>query len=145
LPRHLAIKGSFTVIDRQQRRLHDRAHAMGLHDLHSYLVARCQEDASLAQLAGELHTTIDVVRRLVDQAGIHRSPRPARSARHRRHATDQRLTKRGVQLGFASLQAYLADRVAEQAWPIGQVADELGMHRDTVRDRLDRYGLRYRR
>ena len=141
----LIVSGGFTVIDGQQRRLHDHANTLGFSDLHSYLEARCRDDASLAQLAGELDTTVHVVWSLLDQAGIHRSPRPARSARHRRHATDQRLTKRGVQLGFASLQAYLADRVAEQAWPIGQVADELGMHRDTVRDRLDRYGLRYRR
>jgi len=37
------------------------------------------------------------------RAGSHRSPRPARSARQRRRATDQRLAKRAAQLGFASL------------------------------------------
>src|SRR6266540_10007 len=58
-PRRLPIKGGCTVVDRQQRRLHDRAHTLGSTDLHSYLVARCQQDASLTQLAGELHTTID--------------------------------------------------------------------------------------
>ncbi len=105
--------------------------------------ARCQHDASLAQLAGELDTTIDVVRRLVDQAGIRRSPRPARSARQRRRATDQHLTQRARQLGFASFQAYLVDRTTRQAWPLTQVASELGIHSDTVRDRLDRHGLRY--
>ena len=68
----LIISGGFAVIDRDQRRLHDRAHTLGFPDLHSYLVARCQDDASLPQLAGELDTTIDVTRRLIDEAGIHR-------------------------------------------------------------------------
>jgi len=39
---------------------------------------------------GELHTTIDVVRRLVDLAGIQRSSPKVCSARQRRRATDQR-------------------------------------------------------
>jgi hypothetical protein len=41
-----------------------------------------------------------------------------------------------------SLQAYLIDRMTRQAWTLTQIASELGTHRDTVRDRLDRYGLR---
>jgi hypothetical protein len=32
--RRLLISGSFTVIDRQQRCLHDRAHTLGFPDLH---------------------------------------------------------------------------------------------------------------
>jgi hypothetical protein len=92
--RRLRIKGGFTVLDRQQRRLHDRAHTLGFPDLDSYLVVRCQQDASLTRLAGELHTTIDVVRRLVDEAGVHRSSPKVRGGRQRRRATDQRLTER---------------------------------------------------
>jgi hypothetical protein len=84
----------FAVLDRQQRRLHDRAHTLGFADLDSCLVARCQDDASLVQLAGELHTTIDVIRRLIDQAGIQRSSPKVRSGRQRRLATDRRLTER---------------------------------------------------
>ena len=45
------------VIDAQQRRLHDRAIAQGFADLDGYLTARCQQQASLAQLASELATT----------------------------------------------------------------------------------------
>jgi hypothetical protein len=138
----LRIKEGFTVIDRQQRHLNDHAHTLGFTDLNSYLVARCQQDASLTRLAGELQTTIDVIRRLIDQAGIHCSSPKVRSARQRRRATDQRLTIRAEQLGFASLQAYLADHVARRAWTLGQIASELGVNRDTVRDRLHRYGLR---
>ncbi len=138
----MVLSDGFAVIDAQQRRLHDRAHTLGFPDLGSYLVARYQHDASLAQLAGELDTTIDVARRLLDQTGIQRSSSKVRSARQRHRTTDQRLTERAVQLGFVSLHAYLADRVARQAWPLTKVADELGINRDTVRDRLDRYGLR---
>jgi hypothetical protein len=136
------LNGGFTVIDGQQRRLHHRAHTLGFPDLGSYLVARCRHDASLAQLAGELDTTVDVVRRLLDQAGIHRSSPKVRSARQRRRTTDQRLTERAAQLGFVSLHAYLVDRVTRQGWPLTKVAEELGVNRDTVRDRLDRHGLR---
>jgi len=136
------ITGGFAVLDRQQRRLHDRAHILGFLDLDSYLMARCQQDASLTQLAGELHSTIDVIRRLIEEAGIQRSSPKVRSARQRRRTTDQRLTKRATQLGFASLHAYLADRITQQGWKLTQVASELGIHRDTVKDRLDRHGLR---
>jgi len=141
LPRRLAIKGGFTVIEPQQRRLHERAHTLGFPDLGGYLVARSQQDASLAQLASELDTTVDVAGRLLDQAGVRRAPRPARIA-HQRRTTDQHLTDRAAQLGFASLPAYLADRVVQQAWSLAQVASELGTNPRTVRDRLDRCGLR---
>lgn len=105
-------------------------------------MARYHDDASLAQLAGELDTTIDVLRRLIVEAGIHRSTPKVRSARQRRRATDQPLTERAAQLGFPGVQAYLADRVAERAWTLPQIAAELSIDRNTVRDRLDRYGLR---
>ncbi len=115
---------------------------MGFADPGGYLVARSQQDASLAQLASELDTTVDAIGRLLDQAGIRRSPRPARSTHQRHHSTDRRLTDRAAQLGFASLPAYLADRVVQQAWSLARVASELGTNPKTVRDRLDRYGLR---
>jgi hypothetical protein len=57
-----------------------------------------------------------VVRRLIDEAGIHRASPKARSTRSRRRATDQHLTQRAAGLGFASLQAYLIDRTTRQAW-----------------------------
>ncbi len=98
MPRRLAIKGSFAVIDPQQRRQ-------------------------------------------LDQAGVRRSPRAARSA-HQRRRTDQRLEARAAQLGFASLHAYLTDRVTLQAWSLAQVARDLGSDPATVRDRLDHHGLR---
>ncbi len=67
--------------------------------------------------------------------GIHRSPRKVRSARQRRRATDQHLTQRARQLGFATLQAYLLDRTTQQAWTLTHIASELRIHSDTVSDR----------
>ncbi len=138
------MNGSFAVLDRQQRRLRARAHALGFTDLHGYLVARCQQQASLTQLAGELDTTVLVVGRLLDHTGLQPPPPPTAAARQRRHTTDQQLTLRAAALGFASLQTYLADRVGQRAWPLARVARELGVHPATVGDRLARHGLRRR-
>jgi len=139
------VNGSFAVLDRQQRRLRARAHALGFTDLHGYLVARCQQQASLTQLAGELDTTVLVVGRLLDHTGLQPPPPPTAAARQRRHTTDQQLTLRAAALGFASLQTYLADRVGQRAWPLWRVARELGIHPATVADRLDQRGLRRQR
>jgi hypothetical protein len=70
--------------------------------------ARCQDDASLTQLAAELHATIDLLRRLVDEAGIHRSSPKVRSVRQRRRATDQHLT---------SVQSSSASPACRPTWP----------------------------
>ncbi len=137
--------GGFAVVDGQQRRLHARARTLGFADLHGYLDARCQQQASLAQLAGELATTTPVIGRLLDHAGLQPPPPSAAAARQRRRATDQRLTLRAAELGFATLEAYLADRVAQRAWPLRRIAGELGAHPATVADRLDRHGLRRQR
>ncbi len=116
------------------------APTVGFPDLHSYLVARRAEDASLAQLTGELGTTIGVVRCLLTRPASTAPPgQPAAPA----SATDQRVTIRAAQLGFASRQTYLADRMTERAWSLARVAGELGVDPDTVRDRLDRHGLRH--
>src|SRR6266702_1625013 len=140
-PRTLTLKGGFTVLDSDQRRLHRHAHAQGYSDLASYLQARCQQQASPAQLASELGTTTKVVRRLLDQAGIIPSPRRVTAAYTRRSSTDQQLTTRAAELGFPSLRAYLADRAVTRRWPTTSIADELGVHPGTVRDRLDQHGL----
>jgi len=110
LPLTLTLKGGFTVLDSQQRRLHRHAHAQGYSDLASYLQARCQQQASPAQLASELGTTTTVVRHLLDTAGITTSPRQVTAAHTRRSSTDQHLAARAAELGFASLRAYLTNR-----------------------------------
>jgi hypothetical protein len=82
----LTLRGGFTVIDSQRRRLDRRAHAQGYGDLASYLEARCQQRASPALLASELATTSTVVRDLLQQAGLAPSPREVTAA-HKRRAT----------------------------------------------------------
>src|SRR6266536_637376 len=70
LPRALTLKGGFTVLDPQQRRLDRQARAQGYSDPHSYLLARAQQHASPAQLARELGTTTTAACRLLDTAGV---------------------------------------------------------------------------
>jgi hypothetical protein len=43
-----------------------------------------------------------------------------------------------IELGFADVQAYLVDRVVEQAWLLADMAAELAAHRLTVRRLLYR-------
>jgi hypothetical protein len=140
LSRRLTISGGFAVLDRQQRRHHKRARAHGYTDLDQYLTAQCRQEASLPRMAGELGTTVPVIRRLLAEAGISRPPQPVMTARHRRRATDQRLAVRAAQLGFATLEGYLADRV-RRCWPLQRIAEELGVDVRTLRDRLRRFAL----
>jgi hypothetical protein len=67
------------------------------------------------------------------------------AAHKRRATTDQHLTTRAAELGFASLQDYLTDRAMTWRWPSTSIADELGVHTGTVRDRLDQCRLPRRR
>jgi hypothetical protein len=127
-PRRLSISGGFAVLDQPQRRLRHHAHAQGYSDLGGYLQARCQQQASPAQLASELATTTTVVRRLLDQAGIIPSPRQMTAARTRRTTTDQHLAARAAELGFPSLQDYLTDRATTRRRPSTSIASELGVH-----------------
>ncbi len=141
----LVIHGGFAVLDQQQRRLRDHARARGFADLGSYLQARCQQQASPAQLASELNTTTKVVGRLLDRAGINPPPRQVSAARRRRTSTDYRLAARAAELGFTSFQDYLTDRAMARRWASTSIACELGAHAATVRDRLDQHGLPRRR
>ncbi len=74
-PRRLSITGGFAVIDQQHRRLHAHARAQGFADLASYLKARCQQQASPAQVASELGISTTIIGRLLTQAGITPPPR----------------------------------------------------------------------
>jgi hypothetical protein len=141
LPRALTLKGGFTVLDPQQRRLDRQARAQGYSDPHSYLLARAQQHASPAQLARELGTTTTAARRLLDTAGVTPSPRQVSAAHTRHTSTDQQLTTRAAKLGFASLQDYLTDRAMARRWPSTSIASELGVHPGTVRDRLNQHDL----
>jgi AraC-like DNA-binding protein len=137
----LTLNGGFTVLDPQQRRLDRYARAQGYSDLGSYLSARAEQQVSPAQLASELGTTTTVVGQLLDMAGITPSPRRVTAAHRRRTSTDRQLMTRAVELGFASLQDYLTDRAMARRWSSTSIAEELGVHPGTVRDRLDQHGL----
>jgi hypothetical protein len=80
-------------------------------------------------------------RQLLDTAGITPAPRQVTAAHTRRSSTDQQLTLRATELGFASLRAYLTDRVMTRRWPGTSIAGELRVHPATVRDRLDQHRL----
>jgi hypothetical protein len=67
------------------------------------------------------------------------------AAHKRRSSTDQHLAAQAADLGFASLQDYLTNRATTRRWPSTRIASELGVHPDTVRDRLDQHGLPRRR
>jgi hypothetical protein len=110
-------------------------------DLASHLLARARQQASPAQLASQLATTAKVVHRLLDTAGLAPPPRQVTAARRRRSSTDQHLAIRARELGFASLQEYLTDRVTTRRWPGTNIASELGVQPATVRDRLDQHRL----
>jgi hypothetical protein len=56
-PRHLVIKGGFTVIDTQQRRLDEQARRLGFADLRGCLQALLGDGWSIPQLANHLDTT----------------------------------------------------------------------------------------
>src|SRR6266508_92453 len=121
-PRTLTLKGGFTVLDSDQRRLCRRAHAQGYSDLASYLHARVQQQASPARLASELATTTTttttkVVRQLLYQAGSPPSPRRVPAAHPRSATTDQQPTTRAAALGFPPPQDYLTDRGMIRRWP----------------------------
>jgi hypothetical protein len=96
---------------------------------------------SIPQLAAEFGVTPWTVKRQLTRAGVTLPPRRQRLSRQRRHATERRLAARAAQLGFADVQAYLADRLLVRAWPLAEVTDELDAHRMTVRRLLDQHGI----
>ncbi len=69
-------------------------------------------------------------------------PRPQRLARQRRRHAEERIAKRGVELGFADVRAYLADRLIEWEWLLVDVAAELAADRRTVRRLMEQAGVR---
>jgi len=76
------------------------------------------------------------------RSGVRLAPRPQRLAAQRRRQTEERIAARVAALGFADVRAYLVDRVVERGWLLAEVAAELAAHRLTVRQLLDRHGIR---
>jgi hypothetical protein len=138
----VALEGGFVVDGGRDRRLEERARVLGFGDLRGYLQARCDTGDSVPRIAIELGVGGWQVQAALARSGVRLAPRRERLAQQRRRYTQARIAARASELGFADLQAYLADRVVERGWLLAEVASELAAHRLTVRRLLDRHGIR---
>jgi hypothetical protein len=141
-PRRLVLEGRFAVAARRDRRLQERASALGFGDLRGYLQARCDAGSSIPRMAVELGVPDWQVQATLSRLQVRLAPRLQRLAAQRRCHTEQRIAARVAALGFTDVGAYLADRVVQRGWLLAEVAAELAAHRLTVRRLLDRYGIR---
>ena len=133
------------VDDGRVRRLQRRAGQLGFDDLRGYLQARCDAGHSVPGLARELGESEWTVSQAITTQGIVLPPRRQRLARQRRRHAEARIAARVVELGFAEVRAYLADRLIERAWLLAEVAAELAADRRTVRRLLEHAGVTRRR
>jgi hypothetical protein len=141
-PRRLVVEGGFGVDGGRDRRLQERAGALGFDELRAYLQARCDAGHSVPWIAAELGVSDWQVQVALSRLAVRLAPRGQRLAAQRRRYTEQRIAARVAALGFADVGAYLADRVVERGWLLAEVAVELGAHRVTVRRLLDRHRIR---
>jgi hypothetical protein len=135
-------RGGFAVDSGRDRRLEERTRRHGFEDLRGYLQARCDAGSSVPRIASELGVRDWQVSAALARSGVRLAPQRERLAEQRRRYTEERIAARVIELGFANVEAYLVDRVVEQAWLLADVAAELAAHRLTVRRLLDRYGIR---
>jgi hypothetical protein len=126
----------------RDRRLEERAGVLGFEDLRGYLQARCDAGHSVPRIATELGVRDWQVQAALTRLQMRLAPLPERLAAQRRRYAEERIAARVVALGFADVEAYLVDRVVEQAWLLAEVAAELAAHRLTVRRLLERHGIR---
>jgi hypothetical protein len=119
-----------------------RARTLGYGGLRAYLEGRYTNAGhSLPALAGELGTSVWLIRAAMDAHRVPRLPGPQAKGRARQAASDRHATARAAALGFPDLRAYLQDRYAEQAWPLPRVAGELGTGIRVVRRLLGAHGV----
>jgi hypothetical protein len=78
-----------------------------LHNLRSYLQARCDTGHSMPRLAHELGESEWTITEALATLGVVLPPRPKRLARQRRRHAQERITKRVAALGFADVRAFL--------------------------------------
>jgi len=103
---------------------------LGFDDLRAYLQARRDTGSSVPRIASELRVSDWQVQAALSRSGVRLAPRP-----QRRRYTEERIAARVAELGFTDVEAYLVDRVVDQAWLLAEVAAELAAHRLTVRRR----------
>jgi hypothetical protein len=126
----------------RDRRLQDRAGALGSDNLEAYLQACCDAGYSVPLIAAELGVRDWQVQAALVRSGVRLASRRQRLAAQRRRYTQERIAARVAALGFPDAGAYLVDRVVKQGWLLADVAAELAAHRLTVRRLLDRSGIR---
>jgi len=141
-PRRLVLSGGFRVDGGRDRRLEERAGALEFDELGAYLRARCDAGHSVPRIAAELGVSDWQVQAALSRLAVRLAPRPQRLVAQRRRYTEERIAARVAVLGFADVEAYLADRVVARGWLLAEVTAELGAHRMTVRRLLDRHGIR---
>ena len=98
----------------------------------------------LSEVAGELGAHVRTVRDRLDRYGLRRQqPTPRQTAGHRR-ATGRRQARwqakrqaRLAMLGFATLEAYLAERRVEQGWPIRRIRAELHVDKAWLKHQMN--------
>jgi len=138
----LLVSGGFRVDDGRHYHLDQQARRLGFTDLGACVQALLDEGWSIPQLASHLDTTQPAIRRAIADHHIHQPPRRQQLARQRQHAAQQRATTRIAELGFASVRAYLLDRLVTQAWTLAQVRGELGAAPATLRRLLEEHEVR---
>jgi len=128
--------------DGRTRRLEQHGRRFGYPDLRSYLQARCDAGYSVPALAEELHVSDWTVSQALATQRITLPSRREQLGRQRRRFAQERIAKLVVELGFADVRAYLADRLIQREWLLADVAAELGAHRDTVRRLMAQAGVK---
>lgn len=140
--RRLVLSGGFAVTDSQQRHLQQKARRLGFADLPCCLQALLDDGWSIPQLTSHLDTTHAVIRRAIADHQLRVPPRREQLARQRQRAAQQRAAARVAELGFASMRAYLVDRLVAKAWTLTQVQGELGAAPATLRRLLEEHQIR---
>jgi len=139
----LIVTGGFTPIPPHLWALDRRARALGFAaGLGAYLDARYSHaSCSLPQLATELGTSVWMVCAAMDTHCIPRLPGPEAKGRARKATSDRHATARAAALGFGDIRAYLRNRYAGRAWPLPELACELGIGRRVVARLLRQHGV----
>ncbi len=141
----MVIQGGFVVDDGRTRHLGQRVRQLGHPDLRDHLQTRCDAGYSVPALARELDESEWTVAQALATLGVVLPPRPQRLALQRRRHAEDRIAARLVELGFADVRAYLADRLLERQWLLVDVAAELAADRRTVRRLMQHAGVQRRR
>jgi hypothetical protein len=88
----------------RDRRLQERAGALGFDELRAYLQALCDTGASIPRIAAELGVRERQVQAALARLAVRLAPRPQRLAAQRRRYTEERIAAQVAALGFAEVR-----------------------------------------